>query len=235
MRDLRAGCKSECRLVARIPVLSPQNPKLLTSVSSSPAWGSPVTQGRRPTIAVALLFLSIAGWGQQSRRPHSTAPPAEGAPTAENTTELETFSRAVAIQARPEQVGYFQSAIQSTDAALQQSRDLANLSPAGNTTPNLNAKSLQLRDTLDDVEHYSGKFLASFSKTQQTELKKLTRNIHKSYSVVSKEAGVVAQHMEPGRVVLERLKSSAANLEKALSDFRSDQIRLAREMGIQSN
>lgn len=179
--------------------------------------------------------MTLAGLGQQSHRSKPTTPPAEGAPTAENTTELETFSRAVAIQARSDQVGYFQSAIQSTDAALQQSRDLANLGPAGNTTPNLNAKSLQLRDTLDDVEHYSGKFLASFSKTQQTELKKLTRNIHKSYSVVSKEAGIVSQQMEPGKVVLERLKSSAANLEKALSDYRSDQIRLAREMGIPSN
>ena len=40
--------------------------------------------------------------------------------------------------------------------------------------------------------------------------------------------------MEPGKVVPARLASAAANLEKALSDFRTDQIRLAREMGIQS-
>jgi len=77
--------------------------------------------------------------------------------------------------------------------------------------------------------------VASFSKAQQTELKKLTRNMHKSYSVVSKEAGIVSQQIEPGKVVLEQVKGSAANLERALSNFRSDQIRLAREMGIRSN
>lgn len=194
-----------------------------------------MTHGRRTVVAAVFLFMTIAGLGQQSHPPKATTPPAEGAPTAENTAELETFSRAVAIQARADQVGYFQSAIQSTDAALQQSRDLANLGPAGNTTSNLNAKSLQLRDALDDIEHYSRIFVASFSKTQQTELKKLTRNMHKSYSVVSKEAGIVSQQIEPGKVVLEQVKGSAANLERALSNFRSDQIRLAREMGIQSN
>lgn len=194
-----------------------------------------MTHGRRTVVAAVFLFMTIAGLGQQSHRPKATTPPAEGAPTAENTAELETFSRAVAIQARPDQVGYFQSAIQSTDAALQESRDLANLGPAGNTTPNLNAKSLQLRDALDDIEHYSRIFVASFSKAQQTELKKLTRNMHKSYSVVSKEAGIVSQQIEPGKVVLEQVKGSAANLERALSNFRSDQIRLAREMGIRSN
>ena len=40
--------------------------------------------------------------------------------------------------------------------------------------------------------------------------------------------------MEPGKIVAERLTSAAANLEKALSDFRTDQVRLGREMGIQS-
>ncbi len=40
--------------------------------------------------------------------------------------------------------------------------------------------------------------------------------------------------MEPGKVVAEKLMDAAANLEKALSDFRTDQIRLGREMGIQS-
>jgi hypothetical protein len=51
---------------------------------------------------------------------------------------------------------------------------------------------------------------------------------------VSREAHTVQQLMEPGKVVPEQLATGAANLEKALSDFRTDQIRLGREMGIQS-
>ena len=144
------------------------------------------------------------------------------------------MTRAVAIQARPDQVGYFHSAITSTDAALQQSRELQTLGSAAQSIAIVNGKSLQLRDALDDVEHYNGRFIASFSKTQEAELRPLTKRLRKSYTFVAKELKTVQQLMEPGKVVPERLMSAAANLEKALSDFRTDQIRLAREMGIQS-
>jgi hypothetical protein len=144
------------------------------------------------------------------------------------------MTRAAAIQARPDQVGYFHSAIDSTDAALRQSRELQTLGPAAQSIPTTNSQSLQLRDALDDVEHYNGRFLASFSKTQDAELKPLTKRLRKSYTLAAKEAKAVQQRLEPGKVAAERLTIAAANLEKALSDFRTDQVRLAREMGIQS-
>ena len=190
----------------------------------------------RRVIAVAyLLFaMSLFAWGQSSHRPQSTAPKPEAAPTGAINPELETMTRAAAIQARPDQVGYFRSAIASTDTALQQSRELQTLGPDAQSTPIVNAKSLQLRDAIDDVEHYYGRLIASFSRIQSTELKPLTKRLRKSYTFVAKEYKTVQQRMEPGRVVPERLTSGAANLEKALSDFRTDQVRLAREMGIQS-
>ena len=191
-------------------------------------------RSRRLGVTVVFLFLTPTGWGQQSHRPHSTTPPAENAPTGEDTSELETFSRAVAIQARPDQFGHFQAAIDSTDAALQQSRELQRLPASAINTPNLNARSLKLRDVLDDVEHYNAVLVTSLSKLQESAFKKLTKRLRKSYPIVAREARAVSQQLEPGMVVPDRLRSAAANLEKALSDFRSDQIRLGREMGIQS-
>jgi hypothetical protein len=188
----------------------------------------------RSLLAVAAsLFMCLAAWGQHSHRPQSTAPPAaEGAGQPSNP-ELDTMTRAVAIQARPDQVGYFQSALNSTDAALQRSRELQTLGADANSTPAVNAASLQLRDTIDDVDHYNGRFLASFSKTQESELKPLIKRLRKSYTFVAKETKSAQQNMEPGKVAAERLTRAAANLEKALSDFRTDQVRLAREMGVQ--
>ena len=187
----------------------------------------------RAAVAIAFLILSIAAWGQQSHRPHSANPPSEPLPTA-NNPEIASLSRAVALQARPEQVEYFHSVIDNTDAALQQSRDLQRLGETVTDIPVMNAKSLQLRDELDDIDHYNRRFLTSFTKLQESELKKLTKRVRKSYSYVAKESKKVAQLMEPGSIVPTRLASAAANLEKALSDFRTDQIRLGREMGIQS-
>lgn len=178
--------------------------------------------------------MCLAAWGQHSHRPQSTAPPAaEGAGQPSNP-ELDTMTRAAAIQARPDQVGYFQSALDATDAALQRSRELQTMGAAVTSTPAVNAASLQLRDAIDEVEHYDGIFMASFSKTQSAELKPLMRRMRKSYGFVARESKVVQQRMEPGKVSAERLTSAAANLEKALSDFRTDHVRLAREMGVQS-
>jgi len=190
----------------------------------------------RLTVAVAslLLFLVPAGWGQRSHMPQSPKPPAESAPTGATNPELATMTRAAAIQARPDQVGYFHSAIDSTDAALQQSRELQTLGAGAQNIPVTNAKSLQLHDAIDDVDHYNGRLLASFTKTQESELKPLTKQLRKSYTFVAKQAKTVQQRLEPGKVAAERLTVAAANLEKALSDFRTDQVRLAREMGIQS-
>jgi len=193
-----------------------------------------VTRCTCTVVAFALFILVVAAWGQQSHRPRSTNSSSESLPNGAADPELATFTRAVALQARPDQVGFFHSVIDSTDAALQESRELQRLGPKANDIATVNAKSLQLRDTIDDVDHYNQRFLVSFSKFQASELKPLTKRVRKSYKYVAKEAKNVGQLMEPGKTVPEQLMSAAANLEKALSDFRTDQIRLGREMGIQS-
>jgi hypothetical protein len=148
--------------------------------------------------------------------------------------ELETFGRAVAMQARPDQLGYFREVLTGTDKALQLSRDLQSMGAAANNIALVNGMSLQLRDDLDDVEIYNRRLQASFTKVQQGGLKTLTKQLHKSFTVVVRDARTVQQLMEPGKVVPEQLATGAANLEKALSYFRTDQIRLGRDMGIPS-
>ena len=185
-------------------------------------------------LLAGILAVSAAALGQLPEPPHTNKPKDEPAPSGVVTPELETFGRAVALQASYDQFGYFTSAIGSTDKALQESRDLQQLGAAATNTAVVNEKSLQLRDTLDELDHYDRRLLASFSKTQETELKKLTKQMQKSYSFVERDARRVQQLMEPGKVVAEQLASGAANLEKTLSDFRTDLIRLGREMGIQS-
>jgi hypothetical protein len=184
-------------------------------------------------IAVAAISLQVTAWGfaQQHSQSH---PPPEPSPTGTIGSELETFGRAVAMQARPDQLGYFQEVLTSTGKALRLSRDLQSMGAAATDTAIVNAMSLQLRDELDDVEHYNRRLLVSFSKPQQAGLKNLTHQLKKSYAVVARQARTVQQLMEPGKVVPEQLATGAANLEKALSDFRTDEIRLGRDMGIQA-
>jgi hypothetical protein len=74
----------------------------------------------------------------------------------------------------------------------------------------------------------------SFTKFQESELKPLTKRVRKSYKYVAKEWKNVGELMEPGKTVPDKIMNAAANLEKALSDFRTDEIRLGREMGVHS-
>lgn len=193
-----------------------------------------MTLYRRAALAVAFSFITILAWAQVPEHSHGSKPPAEPAPSGSVSPELETFGRILAVQARVDQVGYFNSAIESTDRALHESRQLQHLGTASNDSATVNSISLQLRDSLDDVEHYNGRLLASFSQPQQSGLKKLTKQMHRSYSHVAHDARAVQQLMEPGKIVPDRLATGAANLEKTLSDFRTDEIRLGREMGIQT-
>lgn len=184
-------------------------------------------------MAAAAVLLPLGVWGYAQEHPPGH-PPAEPTPTGVVSPELETFGRAVAMQARLDQVGYFQEVLAGTDKALQLSRELQSMGAAANNIALVNAMSLQLRDDIDDVEHYNRRLLASFSKAQETGLKNLTKQLSKSHSIVVRHARTVQQLMEPGTVVPEQLATGAANLEKALSDFRTDQIRLGRDMGIPS-
>ena len=185
------------------------------------------------SLAVAAILMPLAAWGQ-AREHGQSHPPAETAPNGEVSPELETFGRAVAMQARPDQVGYFREVLTGTDKALQLSRELQSMGAAAGNIAMVNGLSLQLRDDLDDVDHYNRRLQASFSKAQETGLKSLSKQLHKSYTIVVRNGRTVQQLMEPGKVVPEQLATGAANLEKALSDFRTDQIRLGRDMGIPS-
>src|SRR5664279_2475282 len=137
-----------------------------------------VNRCRRSAVAVAFLFISVRAWAQIPEPPHGSKPPAEPVPSGAVSPELQTFGRIVAIQAGPEQVNDFNSAIASTDKALRESRELQQLGASAKNIALVNAMSLRLRDAMDDVEHYNGRLFASFTKFQASELKKLTKQLH---------------------------------------------------------
>lgn len=180
------------------------------------------------TIIAALALVPVTAQAQ-GNPPHDKKEPA---PSGEVSPELETFGRAVAVQARLDQLEWYFGMLSGTDQALRLADSLQNMNDAANNIAAVNAMSLKLRDTLDEVDHNQRRLVASFTKLQEQGLKKLTRQLAKSHKDVQREARTVQQLMEPGHVVPQQLATGAANLEKALFDFRTDQIRMGREMGI---
>ena len=181
--------------------------------------------------AVAAVSLSMVTSVNARGQSHGH-PQTEPAPTGTVSPELETFGRAVAVQARLDQLEYFREVLASTDQALQVTQEIQRLGKDANNVARVNQLSLELRDALDDIDHYNRRLLVSFTKSQDAGLKTLTKELHKSYTYVERDQRTVQQLMEPGQVVAARLATGAANLEKSLSDFRTDEIRLGRDMGI---
>ena len=194
-----------------------------------------MTSYRRTALAVALSFISVIASGQAPEHSHGNRPPAEPVPSGSVSPELETFGRILAVQARIDQVGYFNSAIESTDRALHESRQLQHLGAAANDIAAVNAISLQLRDSLDDVEHYNGRLLASFSPAAKVRTEEAdqadAQGVFRTWLTMHVRG--TAAH-GAGKDCSRHLATGAANLEKTLSDFRTDEIRLGREMGIQT-
>jgi hypothetical protein len=167
---------------------------------------------------VALLLGSQTLLAQQGRRRGSTAPPPAGeAPAPDDLTD---FTRAVLLQATPEQVLRFQRASASLDSArhtLQQARlDAANSSALED-----------LSFALTDVQIDGGRFLASFSEAQRSGLKEYIKKFVKANDEVTRK----------GRALQESNARPATfqKIDHALDEMQSCQAAMGNEMGISAH
>jgi phenylalanyl-tRNA synthetase alpha subunit len=125
--------------------------------------------------------------------------------------------------------------IKSTEAARQQAHDLQHLGSNASDSESLTSKATGLHDSVEEAQRENRTFRQSLSDSQGAGLKNLTRKLTKSDSAVSKEAKAISKQLEQRTLNSGRLVSAAANLEKALALFQSDQLNLGKEMGIQSH
>lgn len=184
------------------------------------------------SVFTMLLLFPLAILGQHGGR-HGGSTGSSGATTAPSEDpDTATFKHAVAVQASDEQTQQFRLMIGSTEAAQQQARDLQNLSSKGSNAEELTRKATSLVDSTEEAQSKNRAFPRSLSDSQEAGLKTLTKKLSKSDSAVSKEAKAISQQLDQGTLNSERLGKTAANLEKALAEFQSDQMILGKEMGI---
>ena len=152
-----------------------------------------------------------------------------GSGKTSNSDDLHDFKRAVALQASPDQVSQFKELVTSTQAAKKATQELLQLS-AKAATPDLFHSADNVPSAVEDVQADNEKFLRTFTKVQQSELKKITKKLEKANSEMSKESKALgpAASKSDGK----QIASLAEKLDKALSDFASAQDALANEMGI---
>jgi hypothetical protein len=187
-----------------------------------------------PVVAMLFWLFPLAVLAQYGGR-HGASTNTGGKTTAPpENPDMATFKHAVAVQASGEQTGQFRLMMKSTEAARQQAHDLQHLGSNASDSVALTHKASVLQSAVEEAQNENRAFRQSLSDSQEGGLKNLTKKLTKSDAAVSKDAKTISQQLEQGVLTSEWLGNAAANLEKALVVFQSDQLNLGKEMGIPS-
>lgn len=138
---------------------------------------------------------------------------------------LKDFHRALEVQATSAQIAEFQAWLKTTDSAKSQIQQFTqNPHPAASTSA--------LDQALDALRTQTGNFVDGFSEKQKSGLKEQTRLLDRAETEVADHQKRLDQELQISSTPTVALTDDAASLAKALDNFSSQQLGLAREMGI---
>jgi hypothetical protein len=137
---------------------------------------------------------------------------------------LKDFHHALAVQATSEQVAEFHGLLTTTDLAKSEVQRLLHSSSR--------ASNSELDQALEAARNQTRKFTEGFSEKQQSGLKEQLRLLDRDDAVLTDEQKKVDQALQIPAIPAPELANAAAGLDRALGDFSSQQLSLAREMGI---
>ena len=161
--------------------------------------------------------------------------PGGTASSGTSDTSLQDFNQALAVQATPDQVSQFQALAKSTEAARKQAQDLLQLAEKATNPADFSQQTAALKDAVEDAQGGNKYFVKSFSKSQKSGLKELTKKLEKVDSEVAKQKKALDQQLGRPKREGEAIASAAGKLEKALAEFQTQQLSLGKEMGIQTS
>jgi hypothetical protein len=184
-----------------------------------------------PVCAIVLLASPCALLGQHGGRGAGTGHPSTGAPNPSTNSDITDFNRAVALQATPEQIAQFKELTKSTDAARKAAQTV--IEHADHATDPASSFYAGLSDAVEEAQSNNLQFVRSFSTSQQSGLKALTKKLSKADSDVSKQSKALTQELGRSKIDSKRIVPVVDKLDKALTGFQAEQLDIGKEMGIQ--
>jgi hypothetical protein len=157
-----------------------------------------------------------AGVGRPSTGPSNPAP----------NSDMSDFSRAVALQATPDQIARFQQSKKSTDAAKKLAQDItqASFTQTKDTSQPNSSLYAGLNDAVEDAQSTNLQFLRSFSASQQSGLKPLIKKLSKADADVSKQSKALAQELERSESSGKKLASVVEKLTRRSLVFKPSSL-----------
>ncbi|HXM63961.1 MAG TPA: hypothetical protein VN950_24075 [Terriglobales bacterium] len=146
--------------------------------------------------------------------------------------DLKNFEHLMAVQATADQSAAFIKVMQyaqTASAQLQSFRDT--LQKVRASTP-LSDRAASLDKVIKEARAGNQNFLSSFSPSQTSGLKDLAERLAKADADLENQTKAFDRTLETAKAESEPMATSAANVDKALTSFQTEQVALAAEMGI---
>jgi hypothetical protein len=137
---------------------------------------------------------------------------------------LKDFHEALAVQATNEQIAEFQALLKTTDSAKSESEKFVQHPHPGDSVSALN-------QAVEATRGQTRKFIDGFSDRQKSGLKEQTRLLDRADTALADQQKKLVLALQNSSPVVE-LANDATSVDKSLADFSSQQLSLAREMGI---
>jgi len=187
-----------------------------------------------PAVMVISLALPPLAWAQRHQG-HGTGLP-RGNSGISDKDDLKDFKRAVALQASPDQMELFRQLRESVAQARLHTQEvlrIANVGPNDRFEHDLNQHAGPLSDAVDETRKENGRLLQSLSAAQKTGLKNARKKVEKANSDIAKHSEALAELLDHSGIPASQIIGPAEKLEKALSDFDSDERSMGNDMGVQ--
>jgi len=176
----------------------------------------------------ALLFgllipgsvIALAQHGDRAPRTVLTRPDA-----VDEADSLKDFHRALAVQATSTQIAEFQALHKTTDSAKSQIEQFSEHAQPGVSTAALD-------QALEMARTQTRNFIDGFSEKQKSGLREETRLLDRADSALADHQKKFDQAFQITSTPSTDLAENGSSLDKALQDFSSQQLAIARDMGI---
>jgi len=180
---------------------------------------------------IVLLLSPYALLAQHGGHGAGAARPPAGASNPASNSDMNDFSRAIALQATPEQVAWFQQLTKSTEAARKEVQSLIQQAESANKPES--SRYAELSDSAEEAQSNNQRFVRSFSISQQSGLKPLIKKLSKADSDVSKQSKALTQELGRLKMNDKKIANVVEKLDNVLTGFQAEQLEIGKEMGIQ--
>jgi hypothetical protein len=206
-------------------------------ISRQRGWMMPNASTTFRIFLLVLLFpfSLVAQHGTHGSASGAGTAPAGSAGVPADNPDLSDFKRAIQLQANPFQVAQYQTASKDTAEALKLARDFAHRASGADKLADVQGYANALNDAVDDAKKSNTEFVKMMNDNQTSGLKKLVKQLNKAEAAVGKQQKALTQEIDRSNPDPKRVAVEADSLDKSLTQFRSSQINLAHEMGIQTS